>query len=153
MSRCNIFYLFVVSTALLVLSSADTTGSNITQLCSTYNSLYYSCINDCRCGMCGRKCIPSQQNGKPGVGFHCNNKNWITNTPSLICAIHDDAIAPLLFALLSIVIVTVCVIFIILLLLFVHHSCSYVIRRNNVDVLGVICSSRYTSTDSVVQVL
>ena len=118
---------------------------SVTEKCSLYNNQYFPCINDCGCGMCGRRCLPATQKGEP-KGCSCDNDSWITNTPSLACAIHDEAIAPILTALLSTVIATACVVLIIILLLFIHRSFTYCMERNNIDPIEVVCNYSDSAT-------
>jgi len=102
--------------------------SNVSELCASYGSTRFPCINDCRCGACRDQCLPSSQNGKPAAGFSCDSKDWATNTPSLLCAIQDEAVGPILLALLSFLIATMLVILIIGLLLLCGRTCRYVTR-------------------------
>lgn len=102
---------------------------NASEICKSYDGSEFLCINDCRCGACGDKCLPSTQQGDPALGFVCPKDQWLTNTRSLVCAIQDEAIGPILTALFSILIVTAVVMSIIALLLICGHYCKYVTRN------------------------
>lgn len=92
--------------------------------------------------MCERRCLPSTQTGHPANGYSCRaDESWATNTPSLICAIHDKRIAPILTALLSTIVAAGCVILMIALLLFIHYGCSYIIERRQIDEIEVVLQS------------
>lgn len=143
---------FLVSTSmtaqllllLLSLLTATASDSEDTEHCLSHGSFYFDCINDCGCGMCDRRCLPATQSGRPASGYSCaDDESWTTNTPSLICAIHDRRIAPILTALLSTIVAAGCVVLMIALLLFIHYGCSYIIERRQIDEIEVVMQSDF----------
>ena len=102
---------------------------NVSEICKSYDGSEFLCINDCRCGSCGNSCLPSTPQGDPALGFVCPKDQWVTNTRSLVCAIQDEAIGPILTALFSILIVTAIVMSVIAVLLICGYYCKYVTRN------------------------